>query len=384
MIIKNHGDLGTTPARRQALDIVESGIQRVLPGTIMTAALRYEPSRDSVEVMGRAVDLSKGRVFVVGGGKAAAAMTRLLEDIIGSRRISAGLVTTKYGESAFDLGTIEVIPAGHPVPDRQGVDAVRRMLDLKSRFSIGRDDTVICLLSGGGSALLPCPVDDITLGEKQAVTGLLLASGANITEINCVRKHLSKTKGGQLGRHFAPATVISLILSDVVGNDLGVIASGPTYPDLSTFSEALAVLRKYDIDGSCPAGVLHYLERGHSGVVPETPKSLDNCRNFIIGDLRLALDAMRAKASALGLRPLLVTGEQTGETGAAAWLRAGEIVGQEYQWFQRDIGGWRNDATAAGRSRHGREEPALRGRIAIGHERLPWTMGPGQRWHGRL
>ncbi len=357
MIIKNIADLATTPARLQALDIVEAGIRRVLPGTVMTSSLGYESSSRTLTVNGQAVDLSKGRVFVIGGGKAAAAMSRSLEGIMGAERITAGLVTVKYGELEHKSDRIEIIPAGHPVPDRKGVDAVRQMLDLKAGFSIDRNDTVLCLLSGGGSALMPCPVDDITIDEKQTVTGLLLSSGADISEINCVRKHLSKTKGGQLGRSFAPATVISLILSDVIGNDLSVIASGPTYPDSSTFAEAVEVLGKYGITGSVPAAVLRYLEKGKLGAAPETPKSLDNCRNFIVGDIRLALDAMKEKAAELGLRPFVVTHQQAGETGEAARLRAKEILNNKYAGFDAILlGGETTPRLPADHGRGGRNQ----------------------------
>ncbi len=358
------------------MSIVEAGIRRVLPDAFMTSSIRYESSRDSLIIGGQAADLLRGRVFVVGGGKAAAAMSRSLEDIIGHGRVAAGLVAAKYGEAASRPRMIEVVSAGHPVPDAQGVAAVRRMLDLKSRFSIGEQDTVICLLSGGASALMPCPVDDITLGEKQLVTGLLLASGADISEINCVRKHLSKTKGGQLGRFFNPATVISLILSDVVGNDLSVIASGPTYPDASTFSDALMVLRKYGIRESCPVSVLRYLERGKSGAGPETPKGLDNCRNFIVGDIRLALVGMKEEALAQGLRPVVVTDGQVGETGHAARLRAEQIVNRVFQGFDAILlGGETTPRLPDGHGRGGRNQHyAAVSLLALRGYAGPWAL----------
>jgi glycerate 2-kinase len=357
VIIKNEAALATSSSRAQALAIVEAGIGRVLPGAIMTASLDYDSSRDLLAVDGQALDLSRGRVFVVGGGKAAAAMARALEGILGSSRITAGLVTAKYGDGERGCGTVETVRAGHPVPDLNGVAAVRRMLDLKWRFAIGQYDTVVCLLSGGGSALLPCPVDDITLVEKQTVTELLLSSGADIAEINRVRKHLSRIKGGQLGHFFVPARVVSLILSDVVGNDLSVIASGPTYPDPSTFGEALTVLEKYDIVEACPAGVLEYLKRGLRGAVPETPKSLGNCRNSIIGDIGLALEAMKNRAIGLGLRPVVVTGAQIGDTGAVARLRAQEIRSDAYAGFNAVlVGGETTPRLPDDRGRGGRNQ----------------------------
>jgi glycerate-2-kinase len=173
-----------------------------------------------------------------------------------------------------------------------------------------------------------------------------------------VRKHLSKTKGGQLGRFFAPATVISLILSDVVGNDLSVVASGPTYPDSSTFPEALEILNQYGITKSCPEGVLRYLQKGNSGASPETPKSLDNCRNFVIGDVRLALGAMKDKALEFGLRPVVASGEQIGDTSIAARLRAGEMLGKAYHGFDAVLFGGEttsrlpDDHGSGGRNQH--------------------------------
>ena len=332
-IIKNKDLLTATTSRAQALEIVEAGIRRVLPKNIMASSVAFDIRTDVLTIQGRSFEVAGRRTFVVGGGKASGEMARLLEDIIGPKRITAGIVTTKYGDASSGAQRIEIVPAGHPVPDEKGVEAVRRMLDLKEAFSMGQNDLVLCLLSGGGSALMPCPVDAITLEEKQRVTGLLLSSGADISEVNCVRKHLSKTKGGQLGRWFAPATVVSIILSDVIGNDLSVIASGPTYLDPSTFSQALSVLDRYGIADSVPRSVLQYLESGRAGAVAETPKNLANCHNFIIGDIKLALEAMSSKATELGLHPFVITGEQSGETSEAAHVRAREIKDGKYPGF---------------------------------------------------
>ena len=329
-IIKNKAELATTPMRRQALDIIETGIARVLPDNIMRASVQYKVKNRTVIVNGHRFDLSKGRLFVIGGGKAAGLMAGTLEDILGPGVITAGIVTTKRGSTNYTKKKIEVIQAGHPIPDEGGVEAVHRMLDLRPRYNIGADDVVICLISGGGSALMPCPAEGVSLADKQSVTSLLLGSGAEISEINTIRKHLSRVKGGRLGRYFAPATVISLILSDVIGNDLSVIASGPTYPDQSTFTDALKVLKKYSLFSRCPASVVGLLERGAKGLTDETPKTLDNCHNFIIGDINLALEAMKAKATELGLKPYIVTAAQKGETTTAAVQRSVEIMENKY------------------------------------------------------
>jgi hydroxypyruvate reductase/glycerate 2-kinase len=326
VIIRNFAQIATTPLRRAALEIVEAGIEAVLPSNVF-ADVKYDPAERIFCVGGKEYPLN-GRVFVVGGGKGAGAMAQALESLLADRIVD-GLVTCKGSD--YSTRKIKVLPAGHPVPDERGLRAVREMLDLRGKWTIGRDDTVICLLSGGGSALLPCPAEGISLRHKQAVTGLLLASGADINEINTVRKHLSCVKGGELGRHFAPAKVISVIISDVIGNDLSVIASGPTSPDPTTFADALSVLRKYRLTEKAPAAVLDWLNKGVAGLLPETPKRLDNCSNHIIADSRLALEAMRDKAEALDFRPILVDEPLRGEPGAASRQISRDIKAGKYR-----------------------------------------------------
>ncbi len=186
------------------------------------------------------------RIHVVGAGKAGASMAQGVERALG-RRITGGLINVKDGHLAT-LRRIELNECGHPLPDRRGADGALRIAEIVRQAEA--DDLVICLISGGASALLPLPSPPVTLQEKQAVTGLLLASGANIHEINAVRKHLSAIKGGQLARLALPAAVETLLLSDVIGDDLDVIGSGPTAPDASTFATAKAVLEKYGIFGA--------------------------------------------------------------------------------------------------------------------------------------
>ncbi|MFC1992300.1 glycerate kinase [Chloroflexota bacterium] len=328
MIIKNKRELSTTELRKQALGIIEAGIARVLPSAIMKSAVRYDPARRILTVNDSSYHLSEGRIFVIGGGKASGLMAETIENIIPPDHISAGVVTYKSGD--YRTSKIKIVQAGHPVPDQRGIDGVMEMLALKNRFTINENDVVICLISGGGSALMPCPVDGVDLEEKQEITELLLECGAEIHEINAVRKHLSKTKGGRLGHSYSPATVISLILSDVIGNDLDVIASGQTCQDSSTFSDAYRVLEKYDLLSKSPKGVMGFLTRGCRGQVEETPKTLGNCHNFVIGDNTLALEAMAEKASDMGFAPYIVTAEQKGDTTAIAQLRATEILNAKY------------------------------------------------------
>jgi glycerate 2-kinase len=177
------------------------------------------------------------------------------------------------------------------------------------------------------------PSEGISLEDKQQVTGLLLNCGADIIEINTIRKHLSGLKGGRLGQFFAPVTVISLILSDVIGNDLATIASGPTYPDPSTFADAWVILERYHLENKVPHNVRELLKRGIDGYINETPKSLPNCHNYIIGDNRLALEAMADKARDLGMKPLIITSEQKGEPTDVANLRASEIIRGQYAGY---------------------------------------------------
>jgi glycerate 2-kinase len=356
-IIRNWADIATTPARRKAAAIIEAGIRSVLPSSIMLSSVNYVPNKRVFSVMGQDFDISRGRVFVIGGGKASAAMARSFEEIIGVDNIYAGIVSDKYGGTENRTEKISVRRSGHPVPDENGIEAVQAMLQIKSRYDISQNDVVVCLISGGGSALMPCPVDDVTLEDKQQVTGLLLECGADIAEINCVRKHLSKTKGGQLGRYFSPATVISLILSDVIGNDLSVIASGPTFPDQSTFSQALKILEKYRLFPRMPQSAVDHLQKGASGLVEDTPKTLTNCHNFIIGDNSVALDAMKNKAEQLGLRPYIITAEQKGETGSVARQRADEIKAARYIGFDTLLlGGETTPKLPAERGQGGRNQ----------------------------
>jgi len=327
-IILNRDELATSALRGQVLDIIEAGIRAVLPRNLLNCVVRYDPRRNVLTVCAHRYELGTGRMFVVGGGKASAAMAEAFEEAVGPQHIAAGIVTCSSGESK--TRRVEVVEAGIPLPDRRGLEGVKRMLAMKDGYGIGENDVVVCLLSGGGSALMPCPVEGLGLEDKQAATELLLSCGAEIGEINAVRKHLSRTKGGRLGRFFSPARVVSLMLSDVVGNHLDVIASGPTVPDPSTFSDALNVLRKYGLLCKVPKSVIKVLERGADGQLEETPVFLQNCHNHIIGDNRMALEAMADAARGLGLQPCVVTAEQTGDTTVVARMRAREIIEGRY------------------------------------------------------
>jgi glycerate 2-kinase len=332
MIIKNRRELATTESRNKVLPIIEAGIKRVLPTNIVRAAVSYDAVRQIIGIKNDSIPLSEtSRTFVIGGGKASGLMAQALESIIGIGNITAGVVNFKGGQVRTQK--IKTVTAGHPTPDQRGVDGVEEMLALKDRYKIGKNDIVICLLSGGGSALMPYPVDGISLKDKQRITQLLIGSGAKIDEINVARKHLSRVKGGRLGDFYSPARVISLIISDVIGNDLATIASGPTTPDPSTFDDAFNVLKDYNLLTKAPKSVIEFIEKGRRGEAPETPKTLNNCRNYIIGDNTLALEAMGAKAKELGFSPHIITSQQTGDTDEIARFRAREILKGKYAGY---------------------------------------------------
>lgn len=259
-----------------------------------------------------------GRLLVVGAGKASGAMAAAVEAALGDR-IADGVVAVKDGYLA-PTRRIRLIEAGHPVPDERGLRAAQEIRALAE--SAGPDDLVLVLISGGGSALTPAPAPPITLADKQEVTRLLLAAGATINELNAVRKHCSLLKGGQLARAAAPARVHALLLSDVIGDPLDVIASGPTAPDPSTFADALGVLDRSGLTARAPRSIVERLERGARGEIPETPKPDDpqfrRVANMVIGNNALTVDAAAARARALGFAPHVLTRALQGEAREVA------------------------------------------------------------------
>jgi hydroxypyruvate reductase len=290
---------------------------------IFDEALRAADPEEAVERHLRTIDFDRfQRIFVLGAGKAGASMAHAAERVLGSR-ITAGLLNVKDGHLA-PLAHIELQQARHPLPDERGVAGSERIAALAE--GAGSGDLVLCLISGGGSALLPLPANGITLAEKQEVTKLLLACGADIYEINTLRKHLSRIKGGQLARMAAPATVEALLLSDVIGDDLSVIGSGPTAPDASTFADAAAIVDRYGLRPRLPDAVRLRLERGARGEIAETPKPGDplfaRVRNTVVGGNRLALDRAAACAAGLGFHTLVLASTIQGETRDVARMHA--------------------------------------------------------------
>ena len=259
-----------------------------------------------------------GRLIVVGAGKASGAMAAAVEEAWGDR-VTGGLVAVKDGYVA-PTSRIRLAEAGHPVPDERGAAAARGIRALVEAATA--DDLVMVLLSGGGSALTPAPAPPVSLVDKQAVTRLLLSAGANINQLNAVRKHCSLLKGGQLARAAAPSRVHALLLSDVIGDPLDVIASGPTAPDQSTFAEALGMLDRLGVRERAPRSVIERLESGARGQVPETPKADDplfaRVSNVVIGNNQLVVDAAQRKAAELGFAAHVLTRSLEGEAREAA------------------------------------------------------------------
>lgn len=262
------------------------------------------------------------RIFVAGAGKAAGRMALAVEELLGGR-ISAGLVIVKEGHKA-PLGIVEQVESSHPVPGEAGAAATRRMLDMLR--AADERTLVICLLSGGASALLVAPAEGVTLEDKQAVTSLLLKAGASIAELNAVRKHLSAVKGGRLAQAAYPAQLATLILSDVIGDRLDVIASGPAASDASTFADAWAAIEKYGLQQALPPRVADFIRRGMEGVAPETVKANDPCfgrtQNAIVAGIGQALAAAAEQARQLGFVTEIVDAGLQGEARDAARLIA--------------------------------------------------------------
>ena len=327
----------------------KAGARELLNAMFRAAVAAADPA---VLVPMHLPDRPKGRTLVVGAGKASAAMARAFEQHWDGPL--SGLVLTRYGH-AVPCERIEVVEASHPVPDAAGQQAARRMLDLVGGLT--GDDLVVALISGGGSALLALPAEGLTLAEKQAVTKWLLASGADISEMNCVRKHLSAIKGGRLAAAAAPARVVSLLISDVPGDDPGVIASGPTVADPTTAADARAVLARYGIDG--PQAVIAHLEAGHD----ESPKPGDprlaRAATVMIATPQRSLEAAAHVARSAGATPLILGDAIEGESREVARVMAAiarqvKAHGQPAGTPCVLISGGETTVTVRGRGRGGR------------------------------
>ena len=317
----------------------------------------------------------KGRLIVIGAGKASAAMAQAVEQHWPGPL--SGLVVTRYGY-AVPCERIEIVEASHPVPDQAGMDAARRMLELVG--NLHADDTVLCLISGGGSSLLALPLDGISLEDKQALNRALLASGATIGEMNCVRRHLSAIKGGRLAAACHPAQVVTLAISDVPGDKLGDIASGPTVGDATTCDDALAIVRRYGMD--LPDSIRKTLESGRGeSVKPDDPR-LARTRTSLIATPQMALEAAAGVARAAGVTPYILGDSLEGEARDVGKVMAGIALqtaarGQPFPAPCVLLSGGETTVTVRGNGRGGRNvEFLLALGIALdGHEGIHALAG---------
>jgi hydroxypyruvate reductase len=318
VMIANRDELGGQRARAVALDCLKAGIEAAHPRRVVDAAVSGRG--ESLTVEGNSYDLSGyDELLVVGGGKAAAVVADELVALLGDGLTDGAVVT----DSAQSVRGVTVVEGGHPVPTAAGVRGTQRVLDLAR--GAGADTLVLAIVTGGGSALLAAPAEGIGLADLRTVTDRMLDAGMEIHEINAVRKHVSEIKGGTLARAAAPATVVNLVVSDVVGNDLGVVASGPTSPDGSTYGDALSALDRYDLDA--PVAVRERLEAGAAGDHPETPDSTDptfqRVHSHVLADGMTALTAAREEAADAGYEPLVLSSRIRGEAREVAKVHAG-------------------------------------------------------------
>lgn len=321
-----------TNNREIAYDLLDAALRAVDPCEAIRRYVRIDGNTLRIGV--RIYDLAQiEHIYVIGAGKAGATMASAMGDILGDR-LTAGWVNTRYGHrlaaspspsAQGNDNRLVVHEAGHPVPDQNGVQGTQEIIKLIEQAR--ERDFIICLISGGGSALMLAPAPGLTLEDKQAVTKLMLACGATINELNCVRKHLSAIKGGQLARLAHPAQVATLILSDVVGNPLDVIASGPTVPDTTTFSDAWNILHGFVLIDKLPPAVRLRLEEGKAGKIADTPKADDpifgNVYDVIIGSNDLAAQAAVGRAQELGMNTMLLSTYVEGEAREVARVFAG-------------------------------------------------------------
>ncbi len=299
--------------RKDISDIFYCGLKAVEPGA---AIKRYcHLADDHLYIGNRVYDLLQfNNLFVIGAGKATAPMASALENILG-KRITKGVISVKYNH-VTELSNVRQIEAGHPIPDENGIKGTNTILGMAK--DAGEDDLILCLISGGGSALLPGPARGLTLQNKQDTMHVLLSCGAAIHEINTIRKHISQIKGGNLARIAYPATLISLILSDVVGDVPDIIASGPSVPDSSTFHDCMKIIDRYHIIKELPESIVKHIKEGMSGNIPENPKQNDRIfektHNLIVGSNMEAILSAKKKAESLNYNTIVLSSMIEGET----------------------------------------------------------------------
>jgi len=357
-------------ARELALKSLEAAIKAVDPKSIIKSKIRLKGS--ILHVNGHTFNLKRFRnIYVVGGGKASGSMAEALEEVLGDK-ITSGLVNVPK-EDKHQTRIIKLHKASHPIPDESGVEGTKKMLEIAEKAS--EDDLIICLISGGGSSLMPMPRDGITIADKRRITEDLLKCGATINEINTVRKHISEFKGGWLAKKAYPATILNLILSDVLGDPLDFIASGPTVPDSTTFSDAINVLKKYDLWNKTPKSIKKVLMEGEKGLIPETPKADDEAFkkvfNVVIGNNRAASMAACETLKSEGLKTLMLTSLLEGEArhvGTVLASLAREVLasGNPIKKPAGIVAGGETTVTVIGKGKGGRnQEIALAASLKI-------------------
>jgi hydroxypyruvate reductase len=298
--------------RHDAKTIFEAALEASDPALAISRHVRLE--RETLWAGQQPYDLSQhGKVYAIGAGKAAAKMALALEELLG-KNLAGGLVIVKRGYTVR-LRTLEIVEAGHPIPDQAGVDATKSIIELLTHA--GEKDLVICLVSGGASTLLCCPADGLSLQDKQKTTQVLLSCGARIQEVNAIRKHISKVKGGRLAELARPATILCLI-----GDPIDHIGSGPTAPDSSSFSDCLSVTDRYGIATMIPEAVKKLFEKGAAGDIAETLKAgapvFHKVQNLLVGNNRSALSAAKERAEALGYQSVMLSSAMEGEARKVA------------------------------------------------------------------
>ena len=351
-------------------DIFKAGVKAVDPEIAVHKYVRRQGNQLFVGDCSYILDSYK-RIFLIGAGKGTAPMAKALENILGER-LTSGLIIVKYGHG-IPLEKTQILEADHPIPDDAGLRATKELL--KQAQECTEEDLIICAFSGGGSALLPAPSSPITLDQKQETTRLLLECGATINEINAIRKHLSRSKGGWLAKEAYPATIVSLLLSDVIGDRLDVIASGPTVPDESTYSDCIKIIDRYKLSDRLSKSVAEYFKKGAAGSLPETPKAGDpvfsKVQNLIVGNNRESLLAAKERAISLGYNTIVLSSQIEGEAREVAQVFA--AIGKEISQANLPISppacviaGGETTVTIQGRGKGGRnQELALACAIAI-------------------
>lgn len=365
-MIRNESSLVRTDRHEHALRAIVEGIEAARPGRVLQRELDFTDGHLTVDDERYHLD-EYDDVVVVGGGKPAGRAAAALETLLGEQ-LGGGVVVT---DTPTETEYVDVFEGDHPIPSRENETRTSRLLERADATT--EDDLVLAVVGGGGSALLCAPVDGVSVEDLQSLTDALLDSGATIDEINAVRKHLSRIKGGRLARALAPATTVGLVFSDVVGNDLSVIASGPTAPDTTSYDDALGVLDRYDV--GAPDTVTRTLERGARGARPETPGEHDDAfahvTHHVLADARTALDAAAEACEACGYRPVVLASGMEGEArevGGVQAAIAGECLatGEPFEPPVAVLSGGETTVTISGEGMGGpNQEFALSAAVAL-------------------